>query len=96
MGRLGQTFLFKVCPGGRASGPSSTFIKLTCHPDGKSANWTTTNPPAVFNGVEAPFEVISHSLISATVPEGATTGFVTVTTSAYTTLKSNLKFQVRP
>jgi uncharacterized repeat protein (TIGR03803 family) len=49
-----------------------------------------------FNGVEAPFEVISHSLISATVPEGATTGFVTVTTSAYTTLKSNLRFQVRP
>jgi uncharacterized repeat protein (TIGR03803 family) len=49
-----------------------------------------------FNGVEAPFEVISHSLISATVPEGATTGFVTVTTSAYTTLKSNAKFQLRP
>jgi uncharacterized repeat protein (TIGR03803 family) len=49
-----------------------------------------------FNGVEAPFEVISHSLISATVPEGATTGFVTVTTSAYTTLKSNARFQVRP
>jgi uncharacterized repeat protein (TIGR03803 family) len=48
-----------------------------------------------FNGVEAPFEVISRSLISATVPEGATTGFVTVS-SGYATLKSNVRFQVRP
>jgi uncharacterized repeat protein (TIGR03803 family) len=48
-----------------------------------------------FNGVAATFKVASHTLISATVPAGATTGFVTVTTPSGT-LKSNVKFQVRP
>jgi uncharacterized repeat protein (TIGR03803 family) len=48
-----------------------------------------------FNGTAAVFKVISKTLISATVPAGATTGFVTVTTSGKT-LKSNVKFQVRP
>lgn len=48
-----------------------------------------------FNGTAAGFTVVSSSLISATVPAGATTGFVTVTTSTGT-LKSNVRFQVRP
>lgn len=46
------------------------------------------------NGTPAVFQVVSHSLVRATVPAGATTGFVTVTTPAGT-LTSNLKFQVR-
>ena len=46
------------------------------------------------NGTAAEFEVVSGSLISATVPAGATTGCVTVTTSS--TLKSNVKFRVQP
>lgn len=48
-----------------------------------------------FNGVAAAFTVESGTLISATVPAGASTAFVTVTTSTRT-LKSNVKFQVRP
>jgi uncharacterized protein (TIGR03437 family) len=48
-----------------------------------------------FNGTPAVFTVNSKTLISATIPTGATTGFVTVTGSA-ATLKSNVKFQVRP
>lgn len=49
-----------------------------------------------FNGVAAAFKVRSKTLISATVPTGATTGFVTVTTTPSGTLKSNTRFVVRP
>ena len=48
-----------------------------------------------FNNIAAAFTVVSTTLISATVPTGATNGFVTVTTPART-LKSNVKFQVLP
>ena len=47
-----------------------------------------------FNGVAAAFTVESATLISATVPAGATTGFVEVATSSGT-LKSNTRFRVR-
>ncbi len=48
-----------------------------------------------FNGTAAVFKVASSSLINATVPAGATTGFVTVVTRSGT-LKSNKKFSVTP
>jgi large repetitive protein len=49
-----------------------------------------------FNGVEATaFTVVSRSLITATVPADATTGFVTVTTPGGT-LTSNQPFRVTP
>jgi uncharacterized repeat protein (TIGR03803 family) len=48
-----------------------------------------------FNGTAAVFTVGSHSLISATVPTGATTGAVQVVTSRGT-LSSNAPFRVRP
>ncbi len=48
-----------------------------------------------FNGSPAVFTVRSRSLITATVPAGATTGFVTVTTPRGI-LASNLKFRVTP
>jgi len=48
-----------------------------------------------FNGTPAVFTVDSKTLISATVPTGATTGFVTVA-GPTAALKSNVKFQVRP
>jgi uncharacterized repeat protein (TIGR03803 family) len=48
-----------------------------------------------FNGAPAAFTVHSRTLIEATVPAGATTGFVTVIRPGGT-LKSNMKFQVRP
>jgi uncharacterized repeat protein (TIGR03803 family) len=46
-----------------------------------------------FNGTAAKFKVISSTEIKTTVPSGATTGFVTVTTSKKT-LKSNVVFRV--
>lgn len=48
-----------------------------------------------FNGASALFTVVSPSLITTTVPSGATTGAVKVTTPAGT-LKSNAPFRVRP
>lgn len=48
-----------------------------------------------FNGIPATFTVASHSLIKATVPTGATTGSVQVTTPSGT-LTSNVVFRVRP
>jgi uncharacterized repeat protein (TIGR03803 family) len=48
-----------------------------------------------FNGTSATFSVKSATYLTATVPNGATTGFVTVTTPGGT-LKSNKKFRVIP
>jgi uncharacterized repeat protein (TIGR03803 family) len=48
-----------------------------------------------FNGIAASFSVISDTYLTATVPSGATTGLVTVTTPS-ATLKSNQKFRVVP
>jgi hypothetical protein len=48
-----------------------------------------------FNGTAATFTVKSDTNLTATVPAGATTGAVTVTTPGGT-LTSNLPFRVRP
>jgi large repetitive protein len=48
-----------------------------------------------FNGTSAAFTVSSDTFLTATVPAGATTGFITVVTPG-TTLKSNRKFLVTP
>ena len=48
-----------------------------------------------FNGTPAKFTVKSDTYLTATVPAGATTGTVTVATSAGT-LKSNVAFRVTP
>ena len=50
---------------------------------------------ATFNGTPATFKVVSGSLISTTVPAGATTGPVQVVTPSGT-LTSNVNFQVPP
>jgi uncharacterized repeat protein (TIGR03803 family) len=47
-----------------------------------------------FNGLPAPFTVVSSTEIQATVPAGATTGTVTVDTPGGGTLTSNAIFQV--
>jgi uncharacterized repeat protein (TIGR03803 family) len=46
-----------------------------------------------FNGASATFKVVSDTYMTATVPKGATTGFVTVATPGGK-LKSNKKFRV--
>ena len=48
-----------------------------------------------FNGTSSNFNVVSDTYLTATVPTGATTGFVSVTTS-HGSLKSNKKFRVTP
>ena len=48
-----------------------------------------------FNGIAATFTVLSDTAIEATVPGGATTGTIEVTTPAGT-LSSNFAFQVLP
>jgi uncharacterized repeat protein (TIGR03803 family) len=48
-----------------------------------------------FNGTPATFTVVSNTFLTATVPNGATAGFVTVTTPSGT-LTSNKKFRVTP
>jgi len=47
-----------------------------------------------FNGTAATFKVVGSSEIKTTVPAGATSGTVTVTTAGGTTLNSNVAFQV--
>ena len=46
-----------------------------------------------FHGAEAQFKVVSNTEITTSVPDGATTGFVTVTTSKRK-LQSNVVFRV--
>ena len=48
-----------------------------------------------FNGAAATFTVVSDTYLTATIPNGATSGFITVTTPSGT-LKSNKKFLVKP
>jgi uncharacterized repeat protein (TIGR03803 family) len=55
----------------------------------------TGTTAVAFNGTTATFKVISNTYLTATVPTGATTGFVTVTTPS-ATLTSNKKFRVIP
>jgi hypothetical protein len=56
----------------------------------------TSATAITFNGVPASsFKVISDTFMTATVPEGATTGRVTVT-KATGTLTSNVNFKVLP
>jgi len=56
--------------------------------------FTGTTSVAI-NGIPGVFTVISDTFIKATVPEGATTGYVTVTTPSGT-LTSNVPFRVIP
>jgi hypothetical protein len=48
-----------------------------------------------FNGTAANFVVQSDTYLTATIPQGATTGFVSVTTPGGT-LQSNVVFRVTP
>ena len=58
-------------------------------------NDLTRSTSVTFNGTAAAFNVVSASEITTTVPAGATTGTVEVTTSSRT-LKSNVAFRVLP
>jgi uncharacterized repeat protein (TIGR03803 family) len=55
----------------------------------------TGTSAVTINGVPATFTVYSNTYLTATVPDGATTGFIKVTTPNGT-LTSNKQFQVKP
>lgn len=58
-------------------------------------NNLTGTTSVTFNGVSAEFQVVSSTFLRATVPTGATTGTIEVTTPSGT-LNSNIAFQVLP
>jgi uncharacterized repeat protein (TIGR03803 family) len=70
------------------SGKAGTSVPIL----GNNLTGTTS---VAFNGIAATFTVVSDTEITVTVPSGATTGFVTVTTPS-STLKSNKPFHVVP
>jgi|HubBroStandDraft_1064217.scaffolds.fasta_scaffold24231_3 uncharacterized repeat protein (TIGR03803 family) len=72
--------------------PTSGKVGATVKILGNNLTGTTK---VTFNGKTAVFRVTSSTLITATVPTGATTGFVKVTTPSGT-LTSNTKFRVSP
>jgi uncharacterized repeat protein (TIGR03803 family) len=79
-------------------GPFVTFVR----PAGKVGQTGgilgqgfTGTTSVILNGVPASFTVVSDTFIRATVPAGATTGYVTVTTPSGT-LTSNVPFHVIP
>jgi uncharacterized repeat protein (TIGR03803 family) len=65
------------------------------HIIGILGNGLTGTTSVTFNGVAATFTVVSDTYIQATVPTGATTGTIEVTTPSGT-LNSNVAFQVLP
>jgi uncharacterized repeat protein (TIGR03803 family) len=72
--------------------PTSGKVGATVKILGNNLTGTTK---VTFNGKTAVFRVTSSTLITATVPTGATTGFVKVMTPSGT-LTSNTKFRVSP
>jgi uncharacterized repeat protein (TIGR03803 family) len=79
-------------------GPFVTFV-VKAAKVGKTAEilgqGLTGTTSVSFNGVAASFKVRSDTFLTATVPAGASTGLVTVTTSSGT-LTSNVAFQILP
>jgi uncharacterized repeat protein (TIGR03803 family) len=100
-----------ACPPFIFSGPCGTvfslstglgpFVKLTQnfgsvgHTGGILGQGFTGTTGVFLNGTPASFTVISDTFIQATVPAGATSGFVTVNTPSGT-LTSNVPFHVKP
>jgi uncharacterized repeat protein (TIGR03803 family) len=82
---LGLSPLVKTVP--TAARHGARVIILGNNPTGSTS--------VSFNGTPAPFTVVSDTEITATVPAGASSGLVAVTTLTGT-LKSNPAFQVLP
>ena len=69
------------------SGPVGLAVRIL-------GNNLTGATSVTFNGVPAKFTIVSPSFITTTVPDGATTGSIQVTTPSGT-LKSNVPFRIR-
>jgi uncharacterized repeat protein (TIGR03803 family) len=80
------------------AGPFVTFLppaRVVGNSIGILGQGFTGTTGVTFNGTPASFIVNSDTYLTATVPDGAATGFITVTTPSGM-LTSNKKFQVRP
>ena len=79
-------------------GPFVTFVRAAGkvgQTGGILGQGFTGTTSVSFNGIAASFTVVSDTFIKATVPAGATTGYVTVATPSGT-LTSNVPFHVIP
>jgi uncharacterized repeat protein (TIGR03803 family) len=79
-------------------GPFVTFVQSSGRvgqSGGILGQGFTGTSSVAFNGVQASFTVVSDTYIKASVPQGATTGYVTVTTPSGV-LESNAPFHVIP
>ena len=79
-------------------GPFASLVRKASkigQPEGILGQGFTGTTSVSFNGTPASFTVVSDTFIRATVPAGATTGYVTVTTPSGT-LTSNVPFYVLP
>jgi uncharacterized repeat protein (TIGR03803 family) len=72
--------------------PTSSQVGQSVKILGQGLSGTTA---VSFNGISAGFTINSDTYITASVPAGTTTGYVTVETAGGT-LRSNLPFQIRP
>lgn len=72
--------------------PTSSQVGQSIKILGQGLSGTTA---VSFNGISASFTIDSDTYITAAIPAGATTGYVTVETAGGT-LRSNLPFQIRP
>jgi hypothetical protein len=77
-GTLSSNFPFRVLPAVSSFAPTRGAIGTVVTINGQSLTQTTG---VTFGGVSAPFAVVSDSEITATVPTGALTGSITVTTA---------------
>jgi len=91
----GMGTLFSLCVGlGWFTEELPNYGKVGATIDILGTNLTGASS-VTFNGIAAPFTVVSPTLIQATVPPGATTGYVRVTLPGGR-IPSNKKFRVTP
>ncbi len=79
-------------------GPFVSFVRSSANVGdyvGILGQGLTGTTSVSFNGTPASYIVVSDTFVTPTVPGGATTGFVTVTTPSGT-LTSNTQFRVAP
>jgi len=93
-GAVGAGTIFNLSTGLGPFVETQTSAGAVGSPVNILGNNLTGASSVTFNGIGAAFTVVSDSEITATIPSGATTGIVEVTTPAGT-LESNKRFMVR-
>lgn len=94
-GEFGEGTLYSVSFGFAPFVESNPVFGPAGRPVRILGNGLTGATSVAFNGTPATFKVVSDTYIQATVPAGATTGTIVVTTPSGT-LSSNVAFRIRP